>query len=160
VCEAALADWKSLANWAYNSLQKLHTHMPNKNLGKTLKHAADTFPEVLTAYFAVIAVATLLFGYFEDKPLFESFWWACVTGLTIGYGDLYPVTVGGKITALLLMHIVPLVIIPLIIARILMAVVDDRNAFTDLEQEKLKSDIQSIKAALGIEDIPDQTSEE
>lgn len=77
--------------------------------------ATDSFAEIILYYVIILGLSGFLFSYFEDKPLFESFWWACVTGLTIGYGDLYPVTVGGKIVAIALMHAVPLIIIPLIV---------------------------------------------
>ena len=112
----------------------------------------DSTREIVAYYVLVIVASALLFAYFEDKPLFESFWWACVTGLTIGYGDLYPVTVAGKITALSLMHIVPLFIIPLIVARILSAVIDDHNQFSHDEQEQIKQDIHFIKEALALRD--------
>lgn len=83
-----------------------------------------------------------------------------MTGLTIGYGDLYPVTVGGRVVAIILMHIVPLVIIPLIVARLLITVIEDKNAFTDAEQVELRNDIRSIKKALGIETADDSSSDE
>lgn len=110
----------------------------------------DSFYEILGAYVVVIAVSAALYSYLEDKPVFDSFWWACVTGLTIGYGDMYPVTIGGKIVALALMHIVPLLIIPLIVARILGTVIEDANQFSHDEQELMKADIADIKKALKI----------
>ena len=117
---------------------------------KTISRATDTFREIIVYYVVIIVASALLFGYFEGKPLFDSFWWACVTGLTIGYGDVYPVTVGGKIVALMLMHIVPLVIIPLIVARLLSGVIEDANQFSHDEQEAMKNDIRDIKRALGV----------
>ena len=125
-----------------------------KDFKKTLARATNTFPEILSYYLVVLLVCGVSYSYFEEKTLFDSFWWACVTGLTIGYGDMYPITVGGKIVALFLMHIVPLVIIPLIVARLLTSVIEDQNQFSDAEQEKIKSDLRSIKKALGIVDEP------
>ena len=112
----------------------------------------DSFYEIMIAYVVVIAVSASLYSYLEDKPMFDSFWWACVTGLTIGYGDMYPVTVGGKFVALALMHIVPLLIIPLIVARILTTVIEDANQFSHDEQEAMKNDIKAIKKSMGIDD--------
>lgn len=118
---------------------------------KSISRATDTFREILLYYVGVIVASALLYSFLEDKPIFDSFWWACVTGLTIGYGDMYPVTVGGKIVALFLMHIVPLVIIPLIVARLLSNIIEDQNEFSHDEQEIMKNDIQVIKQALGID---------
>ena len=120
-------------------------------LQKLVTRATDSFAEIIIYYLIILGASGLLFSYFEGKPLFESFWWACVTGLTIGYGDLYPVTVGGKIVAIVLMHAVPLVIIPLIVTHLLTSVIENKNEFTHEEQEELKSDIKQIKKALGLE---------
>ena len=120
-------------------------------LQRLAARATDSFTEIIVYYLIILGASGFLFSYFEDKPLFESFWWACVTGLTIGYGDLYPVTVGGKIVAIALMHLVPLFIVPLIVARILMTVIEDKNQFSHEEQEALKNDIKEIKRALKIE---------
>ena len=130
------------------------------NIKHTIVRLTRTLPEVLVYYLLVLAVAGFLFAYFEDKSLFDSFWWACVTGLTIGYGDMVPATVGGKIVALFLMHIVPLVIIPLIIAHLLTDVMGDKDVFATEDQEQLKRDVDSIKKALGIEDAGDTPAAE
>lgn len=37
------------------------------------------------------------------KNFGDAFWWACETIFTVGYGDLYPVTVEGKFIAVVLM---------------------------------------------------------
>jgi hypothetical protein len=123
-----------------------------RDIKHTIIRLTRTLPEVLVYYVAVLAVSGSLFSYFEDKPIFDSFWWACVTGLTIGYGDLVPVTLGGKIVALFLMHIVPLVIIPLIIAHLLTDVMDDSDVFAVEDQQQLMRDVAIIKKALGIEE--------
>lgn len=123
-----------------------------KDIKKTISNATDTFTEIIIYYLIVLTLSGSLFAYFEDKPWFDSMWWAAVTGLTIGYGDMFPITIGGKIVALFLMHIVPLVIIPLIVARLLTSVIEDRDQFTHEEQEQIKDDLKSIKKALGLED--------
>ena len=121
------------------------------NIRRTMTRATDTFAEIIFYYLFCLSVSGILFSYFEDKPLFDSFWWACVTGLTIGYGDMYPATVGGKIVAMALMHAVPLVIVPLIVTRLMTNVIEDQNQFSHDEQEEIKNDIKAIKEALQIE---------
>ncbi len=123
----------------------------NSRTKKALSRATNSFAKIISYYLVILGASGLLFSYFEDKPVLESIWWACVTGLTIGYGDIYPTTVGGKFVAVFLMHVVPLVIIPLIVARLLTHVIEDQHQFTHDEQEEMRNDIKQIKAALGLD---------
>lgn len=119
---------------------------------KFLTNATDTFVELCSYYAIIIGTSSILFSLFEHKKLADSIWWAFVTAMTVGYGDLYPITMGGRITAVVLMHIVPLVIIPMIVVRMMNKLIEDKNQFTHQEQEDLKRGIKSIQKHLNIKD--------
>lgn len=73
---------------------------------------------IVTSIFLFLASAGIY--YFENNvqpekfsSIFSSAWWAVVTLTTVGYGDVYPITVGGKIfTFFILMVGVGIVTIP------------------------------------------------
>ena len=58
--------------------------------------------------------------YFENpaqpevfQSIFHSMWWAVATLTTVGYGDIYPITVGGKMfTAIMLFIGLGIVAVP------------------------------------------------
>ena len=52
---------------------------------------------------ALILLGSALFAFTEDRSLSDSIWWAVVTTTTVGYGDLYPVTVAGRAVGMVLM---------------------------------------------------------
>ncbi|WP_132281273.1 potassium channel family protein [Natranaerovirga hydrolytica] len=48
-------------------------------------------------------IGALLIYKLEDMTIVDSFWWSFVTTTTVGYGDISPNTIGGKVLAAILM---------------------------------------------------------
>jgi voltage-gated potassium channel len=115
---------------------------------RLLLRATNTVGELLLAYAVLLALGAGGYALFEGKPFIDALWWACVTASTVGYGDMYPVTVGGRIVAVLVMNLTILFILPLLIGRIIETLIEDRHEFTDGEQRQLMTDVASIKAKL------------
>jgi voltage-gated potassium channel len=73
----------------------------------------------LASFFLIYLVSVGIY-YFENEAqpqafqsIIHSFWWSVVTLTTVGYGDVYPVTIGGKIfTFVVLMIGVGIITIP------------------------------------------------
>ena len=115
---------------------------------KTIIALTDTVRELIFWYAVILLIAAGGFSYFESKPFLDSLWWAGVTAMTVGYGDIYPVTIGGRIIAFALMHVSVLLILPLMIARVCSAMIQNQNEFTDSEQQRVLQDLKEIKEAL------------
>lgn len=108
----------------------------------------DSLAELLVIYISIIIIGAGLFAVFEGKTYLDALWWALVTAMTVGYGDAYPVTLGGRIIAVALMHVVPLALIPLITARLASKLVVDSDVFSHDEQEQIKNDLAAIRRLL------------
>jgi voltage-gated potassium channel len=87
---------------------------------RAFKRVQEEFIIFLSLCGAVIFVASVGIYYFENPAqpdafasILHSMWWAVATITTVGYGDVYPVTVGGKLfTSIILMTGLGIVSVP------------------------------------------------
>ena len=86
-----------------------------------------------------------LYAIFEKKDFLDSLWWALITATTVGYGDSYPSTTGGRFVAVTLVLGMILFLIPMITASIASKLIVNRDAFTHEEQEEMKELLQEIR---------------
>ena len=79
----------------------------NKALNR-FKHAAEDSKEEIILFIMITGILIYLSAvgiyYFEHdaqpekfSSVFSSLWWSIATLTTVGYGDVYPITIGGKI---------------------------------------------------------------
>lgn len=102
---------------------------------KIIGYIANRMPIILGIYVASVICSALLFSYFENKSFWDGIWWSVVTALTIGYGDLTPATVAGRVSAIIFSHFWIFGIIPMLIANIVTRALEDKDRFTNEEQE-------------------------
>ncbi len=111
----------------------------NKAISR-FKNAIISIKEELTLFLVValllLYVSAVGIYYFENsaqpdvfKSVFHSLWWAVVTLTTVGYGDVYPITVGGKIfTSIIILIGLGVVAVPTgLIASALTRTIKDEN---------------------------------
>lgn len=108
----------------------------------------NNFKYVLIAYFISILLASSLFCVLESHKFIDALYWAFVTSLTIGYGDLSPVTTYGKLVTILFGHFWIFLIIPAIISLIVTKLIQDQNEFTHAEQEQIKQLLLEINSKI------------
>lgn len=103
-------------------------------------------PKLLTiSSLAFLFIESGIYALFEKKDFLDSLWWALITATTVGYGDSYPTTTGGRFVAVTLVLGMILFLIPMITASIASKLIVNRDAFTHEEQEEMKQILQEIR---------------
>ena len=77
----------------------------------------------------------------------ESVWWSVVTVTTVGYGDYFPVTLGGRITAVFIMAI-GILTLAVITAQVASSFVDQAASRRGSEPQREPETMDSALAAL------------
>jgi voltage-gated potassium channel len=103
-------------------------------------------PRLLTIFsLAFLFIESGIYALFEKKDFLDSLWWALITATTVGYGDSYPTTTGGRFVAVTLVLGMILFLIPMITASIASKLIVNRDAFTHEEQEEMKQVLKEIR---------------
>lgn len=103
-------------------------------------------PRLLTLISLVfLFIESGIYAIFEKKNYLDSLWWALITATTVGYGDSYPETTGGRFVAVSLVLGMILFLIPMITASIASKLIVNRDAFTHEEQEEMKDLLREIR---------------
>lgn len=119
-----------------------------KRLADHLVRGANSVGELLAIYLGLVVLAAAGFAFFEGKSFGDALWWSVVTTTTTGYGDISPQTLGGRVMAAFVMLAAILFVLPLLIGRIALAMIENRDAYTHEEQEAMKAELAVIRAEL------------
>jgi voltage-gated potassium channel len=122
--------------------------MAKRRFGDRLIGAANSVGKLLVMYAALVVIAAVGFAFFENKSFGDALWWSVVTTTTTGYGDISPQTLGGRVMAGFVMLTAILLVLPLLIGRIAMVMIENRDAYTHEEQEAMKAELVAIRAEL------------
>lgn len=117
---------------------------------KAFLRIANDLRIIAVIHVSSLFLAAYLFHIFENRTFLDGLWWANVTALTIGYGDLSPATLQGRLMAQIFGYFWIYGVGPTIIGNIIMKILEDKQKFTHEEQEWTEHGIKEIAKALNI----------
>ena len=77
---------------------RVPNHLLIKNLGRVYWHVGG----VVLALYCIITIGGFAIALLDGKPISEGIYLALITGLTIGYGDLVPLSPLSKVIAVVI----------------------------------------------------------
>lgn len=92
-----------------------------------------------------IVISGLAYSIIEHHGPIAGMWWAIVTGSTVGYGDQYPKTTAGRFIGMCCI-ISSILFIAIATAQLSAKLIVNSDAWTDDEQEDLKTKVHEIHA--------------
>ena len=111
-----------------------------------LLRIANSAKATVATFLVLVVSSAVIYSFVEHKGVGDSIWWAVVTASTVGYGDNYPTTTGGRFLAGTLITSMVLLVVPLITAHFASKLIVDQDAFRHEEQEEIKNNLRYIRA--------------
>jgi voltage-gated potassium channel len=105
---------------------------------------ANSVAALMVTWFALLFGSAVAYSAVEDSSLLDVAYWSIVTATTLGYGDLSPHTVEGKVLTAFLISVTVFFLIPTITANLASKLIVNRYAFTHEEQEELKVAVRAL----------------
>lgn len=94
---------------------------------RLLLRMANSLRVIVVAYVLSILASASLFTLLEDYTFAEGIWWSCATALTIGYGDIAPVTWPMRIIGLVFSHFWIMLMVPIVVANLIVKAIQSRD---------------------------------
>ena len=121
------------------------------SMAQMIRYVANRFWLIMLIYVASLLIAATLFALIEARAWPDGLWWAVITALTIGYGDITPATHAGRMLGIIFGHFWIFGIVPMIVANIITKLLYDEHQFSHHEQEWTKASLKRIAARLDVE---------